>query len=285
MLLKKLVWQALNSAGYELRRKPQGHKNIAELRGIDFDHFLHYYLRSHDLSRFRFVQVGAHNGVSNDWLYNPVRKFGLKGILIEPQPSIFRDLQSNYSDCNTVILENVAISSRNGIQPLYTIKESLEFLQYANQVASFSYDHIRRELAKHLTKGARPEVRKALRTLGLQVADCIEAQTVKTCTFETVLDKYAIENYNLLQIDTEGYDYEIIKMAGIDKVRPSLINYEHEHLSARDRDDCWEYLQRKGYSLFTHGGDSTAYLIDESPPAPDLEASLASSALGQPEVR
>jgi hypothetical protein len=32
-----------------------------------------------------------------------------------------------------------------------------------------------------------------------------------------------------------GFDYEVIKMADLRKFRPTLINYEHEHLSDEDQ--------------------------------------------------
>jgi len=259
MLLKKIVSRGAHKLGYEIRKRPASGLPVGELAGITFSDFMFYYLSSQDLSDFVFIQIGAHNGVSNDWLYAFVRRFHLRGILLEPQSCAFRELQKNYKDCPQVVLENLAVAKESGTQKLFTVKKELDFLQYANQAASFNYAHTNTQLARHLSNGAPREVRGKLRELKLQVADCIEAETVPTCTFEALLGKHGLERYDLLQIDTEGFDYEIIKMANIQKFKPRLINYEHEHLSERDQRECWGQLQGYGYHVFTHNGDTTAY--------------------------
>ena len=45
-------------------------------------------------------------------------------------------------------------------------------------------------------------------------------------------------NYNsidLLQIDTEGFDYEVLKMFDFNTYRPVIIQYEHFHLSMEEQ--------------------------------------------------
>jgi hypothetical protein len=94
------------------------------------------------------------------------------------------------------------------------------------------------------------------------VEDCIEANIVPAITFPSLIEKYDVEGYGLLQIDTEGFDYEVIKAAGIDRYRPALINYEHAHLSSADQRECGRYLSRLGYHMFAHDGNTAAYLLD-----------------------
>jgi len=54
--------------------KYRGHQldgtEIGYLRGTEFSHFLGVFLRNVRSSSFFFVQVGAHNGVSNDHLHD-----------------------------------------------------------------------------------------------------------------------------------------------------------------------------------------------------------------------
>ena len=188
--------------------------------------------------------------------------FKLRGLLIEPQAKLFRELQENYKQQPGLNFENAAIGHNNGKQQLYRIKDNLDFLAYMNQGASFNLGHLRKLLANHLRHGAARDVVQRVRELGLSVDDCIEAETVETYTFEAVLNKYRVCRIDLLQIDTEGFDYEVIKMANLSKFRPALINYEHDHLSDGDRLECWRDLRAFGYRLFTHGGNTCAYQSD-----------------------
>ncbi|MEZ4688203.1 MAG: FkbM family methyltransferase [Bacteroidia bacterium] len=44
---------------------------------------------------------------------------------------------------------------------------------------------------------------------------------------ESLLQQYTISRIDLLQIDTEGFDYEVIKMFDIGKTQPDAIIFEH----------------------------------------------------------
>jgi hypothetical protein len=50
-------------------------------------------------------------------------------------------------------------------------------------------------------------------------------------------------------------------MADIENALPSLINYEHEHLRREDQHRSWEHLRKLGYRIFTHEGDTAAFLL------------------------
>ena len=55
---------------------------------------------------------------------------------------------------------------------------------------------------------------------------------------------------NILQIDTEGFDYEIIKSIAFDRYKPDIIIYEYLHLTLYQNFACIEFLQDKGYLLW-----------------------------------
>lgn len=74
-----------------------------------------------------------------------------------------------------------------------------------------------------------------------------------------MLKKHKVTRFDLLQIDAEGFDFEVLKASDLATYRPTLINYEHEHLTAADRVASWDLFRNLGYKLFTHGGDTTAY--------------------------
>lgn len=175
---------------------------------------------------FFFVQVGANDGVTGDPLHLLVRKHGWKGLLVEPQPDIFEQLRHNYADQEQLLFENAALAKTDGTMSLWTIGD------------------------RHGQSSFNAEV---LLRAGYKRSDLVE-RTVDAVSVRTLLDKHAVSDIDLLQVDTEGFDYEVLKMfveeAGI---TPRIINYEHLHLSAQDRSACTEMLGRRGYRMMQAG--------------------------------
>ncbi len=257
---KAIAGRALGYAGREVRRAPGARADVHELAGVTFPDLLELFVQARGPERVSFVQVGAHDGLSNDWLHDVTVRYGLSGLLVEPQPAVFRALQRNYAGAEHLVFENVAISDHDGSQNLYVIKGDIEFLEYANQVASFDREHIRSQLSKHLRGVAPRSVVDEMTRRGLSVDDCIDVEVVETSTFASLLARHGVQRFDMLQIDAEGFDFEIIKTANLERYTPGLVNYEHEHLSRSDQIQCWNYLGSLGYRVFTHEGDTGAYL-------------------------
>ena len=66
---------------------------------------------------------------------------------------------------------------------------------------------------------------------------------------------------DLLQIDVEGFDYEILNMIDFNRMKPSAIKYEYCNLSAIDFEKSKELLTNNGYHLFPIGDDMIAILL------------------------
>ena len=79
-----------------------------------------------------------------------------------------------------------------------------------------------------------------------------EEVSVPCLTFQSLKEKHKFKIVSLLQVDTEGFDFEVIKMAVKSGILPTLLNYEFMHLSLPDRLDACQLLSDKGYS-FVHG--------------------------------
>jgi hypothetical protein len=89
---------------------------------------------------------------------------------------------------------------------------------------------------------------------------------VSTITFDTLYKRNNVERLDLLQIDTEGYDYELLKLIDFKRYRPRLLIYEHKHLNAADRAACTEYLVAHGYDTMSEMMDTWAVnLLDPGP--------------------
>jgi FkbM family methyltransferase len=183
---------------------------------------------------FFFLQIGANDGVGHDPLNNLIRKYHWRGLLVEPQPKVFQRLKENYATEDKLVFVNSAIAHKDGTKTLYTVTTD----GFETGLASFDRDLI----VKQLSTGTK-----------------LVELSVPAVNLQTLLQRYRIQSVDLLQIDTEGYDYEIIKMCDFSKMKPSVIHYEHRHLSDQDRIACDRLLSAQGYRLHITGPDTVAY--------------------------
>jgi hypothetical protein len=56
-----------------------------------------------------------------------------------------------------------------------------------------------------------------------------------------------VRDVDLILIDTEGYDYEVIKQIDFKLHGPRMLVYEHFHLSTNDRAECRARIEQNGY--------------------------------------
>lgn len=187
-----------------------------------------------------FVQIGAHDGESSDCVRPYVERYNWRGVLVEPQPRLFERLVSNYRECEIRLnFENVAISPIPNTVRLYAFNDP-NLPDHATMLATMN-----------------PE---AIMGNGHGYAGNIEAIDVPAMTLGQLFEKHQITSLDFLQIDTEGHDYEILKMLPSTGVKPTAIHFESAMLSIPDREACNAMLSEMGYSLAFCGIDTVAYL-------------------------
>ena len=183
---------------------------------------IEHYLRSDPT--FNFVQIGANDGVRWDELHPIIVRHHLTGLLVEPLPDMFDQLRQNYRSEPQLSFENAAVALETGTRTLFRVKPDGDVPDYAHGWASFSKGAIAANFKRHL-----------------------QEVTVPTVTVKDLLEKHGIARITLLQVDTEGYDYEILKMFFQEGVFPEIINFEYIHLSYNDYLDCRRSLVDNGY--------------------------------------
>lgn len=219
-----------------------------------------------------FVQIGANDGVSNDPLHRFVRRHRPRGILVEPQHDVFRSLVDNYRGQEGLRFANLAIARQDGMMPIYRIVPDFYetfrslYRSSANPSGVSSLD--RRHVEDFLLNNARSFFSDR------SVGDYVRADEIETCTFRTFIDRYGIDRIDLLQVDTEGFDFEVVRMLFDSTVlRPRVLNFEHKNLSWEDRESCEMLLLERGYSLFHHRGNTCAFRsLALTPPTPAVPA-------------
>ncbi len=192
--------------------------------------------------RVFFVEIGAYDGKSNDPIFNLVRKFGWRGILVEPQQDQFNLLKENYSNIQGLHFENIAIADMDGPKSFYGIKATKYDNNTHGQLNSFNKDVV----LKHR-----------------HIVDNLDSRLYETkvncLTLTSLMNKYNVTRLNVLSIDTEGYDYEILKQINFNKIKPDLIHFEHKHLSIDEQDSCFTFLKSNGYQIMVGRYNSLAY--------------------------
>ncbi len=202
-----------------------------------------------------FIEIGANDGKWDDPIYKFVRRDHWKGILVEPQKIAFNRLKQNYSGLKNLYFENVAIDKVSGKRILYKI--SFSNAPWASGISSFLKD----DIIKLIDAGY---IEKMARTDNLELPEnkdnWISEELVEVDTIENLINKYSLNNIHLIMIDTEGYDFEIIKSIPFNILYPNVIIFENCHFSKELARECNEYLKCKGYDLEDDEYDTIALL-------------------------
>ena len=151
------------------------------------------------------VQIGTNNGKDE---FNKICKDSdpSKIILVEPNSLLNSEILANYNGVNNVFIENAAIMEANrGIVSL-VIPAAIRGKKSINGIIYHS---------GHFSLLPMDDWGDKFVTL--------EAPSM---SFNELCAKYSINNIHYLQIDTEGYDVEIIKAIDFEKINIDIICYE-----------------------------------------------------------
>jgi FkbM family methyltransferase len=182
------------------------------------------------------VQIGASDGS----LYDPLAEFlastDCRAVLVEPLPSAYQRLVKRHSLRPNIVCRQAAIDKLVGKRLIYTTTEDCPYL--GEQLSSFSRKHLLRNGVK---------------------ACHIRSIEVATLPLSQLSAEERIGPIDLLQVDTEGFDGVIVKMALALYPQPRFINFEHLHLSKDSGLELHRELQHSGYSLVRSGWDTLAW--------------------------
>jgi FkbM family methyltransferase len=185
-----------------------------------------------------FMQIGAFDGALDDDLRELVARHRLRGVLVEPQPAAFARLQQTYRNQPQVKLLQAAIAEREGTRDLFCRRGE------ASMVASFDRNHLRRH--------------------GVPDHDIV-SESVPCHTVDSAMRSAGLDRIDLLQIDAEGYDWQIIRSIDFARCRPRILRFEYRHMRPAEADACLEYLSGHGYRFVIESRDIIAHLSDAAP--------------------
>lgn len=189
---------------------------------------------------FNFIQIGGNDGISFDFLYDFVTVRMSNGIVLEPIPRYYEELKNNYSSYPSIKTINKAMhKDRSGLK-LYAVRSDSmhKYPDWTKGIASWNKNHL---------------VQNDIHDIDIQEV------MVETITGNDVLQECTFLNsIDLLQIDTEGYDYKILLLFDLNKIHPKVIKFESVNLSEKEIQESLKLLRSLGYHYFQEIGDMVA---------------------------
>jgi FkbM family methyltransferase len=227
-IARKILRHFLKKTGYELIEKQQ------RLPPPTFDKVkLVLALFSITQPDSTFVQIGAYDGQTVDPVNDYVLTGKMKCLMVEPIEASFQKLRSFYDGMPNVNLIQAAIGHSDGSAIMFKVKQaSQSYSVPRGGLSSFDKAHLLRHKIKEQD---------------------IEQVQVPCLTLKTLLAKFQLTKVNILQIDTEGFDAEIVKMALALEQTPDCINFENSNLSLESKTEIYDLLTKSGY---VHSSDT-----------------------------
>ena len=189
---------------------------------------------------FFVVQIGAHDGITVDPIFENVKTKGWSGLFVEPVDYLFKRLKENYKDFDNLLFENSVIYSKTGYVDFYQYPEESESdkdFPFGSCMGSVlpAFDSVAHNKLKYSAS----------------------KKQYFAMTFNDLIIKHKVKDIDLLQIDTEGYDGELICSIDFNLIRPKFIRYEDKHtdnvykkkLTNVSSRDTIEYLIKNNYSV------------------------------------
>jgi FkbM family methyltransferase len=242
-ILVRAVQRVLSSAGLRLSRVPPCVEPV-----MPFDVLELALLKaiSDEKQDFYFVQVGANDGLMNGSLNPLIRKYGLRGCLVEPMPAVFNMLKHNYRDQPQLDFRNVMIGERDGDAPIHRLKRD---------------DPVPYEFFHGLARQDTDYSHKRAKSAGLE--NYIDTVHCRMVTFESLMADLPVCHVSMLYVGTEGTDDQIVDAAFGADVFPPIINYECTEMPLERRCNLKMRLLDHGYRFIDVGADTVCLRVEK----------------------
>ena len=225
-LLKSRIIQQLMSHGFELRKYPSWKFPVLPVFNICVDALLS------KLDEVRFIQVGGNDGIHVDPLHQFYKSnLQWNGYIFEPNPQVYRELKQNLVGLkNRVTPQPEAISSYIGKSKIYI--QDVESRKNSSEISSMN----KKAFIKQKNIGAN-----------------FSELSVRTRTLDDFLSEIGWQDFELLQIDTEGHEEKILDGFNLGLYKPRIIQIEIGHLNRRQINKITRNIAKNGYSIYWGG--------------------------------
>lgn len=235
-MLKDAIQSALKPFNVKLARIP---RHVLPVVPFDVFEYVLFKTLQDAGDAFRFIQVGANDGVLNDNLAPLIRKYRMRGCLVEPMADVFQRLKANYGDQPQLDFRQCMIGSGSESGTIYRFKPD------APVPAAF-FHGLARQDSSYIVKRAENE--------GL--SQYVEKVECPMRTFAELYGELAYDRLDLLYVDTEGSDDAIVYQALEAGLRPAIINFEWTEMPLERNYRLKMKLLDEGYRFIDVGADT-----------------------------
>jgi len=199
------------------------------------------------------VQLGAYVGNSNnDPLFSLLRHRLQQGdsclIAVEPVRAHFQQLCENYEGIPGVHLVNAAISDHAGTATFYRL--GVDPVQYGFPEWVAQLGSLKQSRMRELWEGFENE-----RNIQAFYLEHLVEDQVQCLTLNDLVQEHDLDRIDLLQLDVEGYEYEILKAPDYPEIPIRFVNYESVLLQ-QNKHATKRLMRRRGYHCIDHHLDT-----------------------------
>lgn len=191
-------------------------------------------VHDHHRGQVFVVQVGAGNGATGLPLLPRFRDHGWSGLLIEPQPQNFAQLDALHANGERVAVLNLGISDVSANLPLHSLSAEGEARN------------------RRAPRGRASLIRDRIATPGILPED-IASTEVPFLRMDTVLAELGIDGAQVLAINAGGHEAKVLSSFDLAALDPSLVLVQSTPGTADD-DACTAALTSAGLHPFRIAG-------------------------------
>ena len=207
------------------------------------------------------VQLGAYIGNSaNDPLFSLLSQRLKQGdshlIAVEPVHAHFQQLSKNYEGIPGVHLVNAAISDHTGTATFYRL--GVDPVQHGFPEWVAQLGSLKKSRMRELWEGFEND--KKIQAFYLE--HLIEDR-VRCLTLNDLIEEHNLDHIDLLQLDVEGYEYEILNAPDYPDIPIRFVNYESVLLQQNNH-SAKRIMRRRGYHCIDHHLDTFCWKLLEA---------------------
>ncbi len=195
------------------------------------------------------LQVGANDGRMDDPIFKYLTQSDWKGVLVEPHPAYFSDLEKTHKGNPNVALVHAAVGETPGKLVLYHIDENEREAcpQWLRGCASMERERL------------IYAVNRANRRAKLSLSERITTNTEVVATrLDSILEEHDVKP-NLLLVDVEGHELPVMKSFDIGNHDFKLVVIEQNSGRAEERRELVELLSNAGFICCIVGVEVIAF--------------------------
>jgi len=170
-----------------------------------------------------FAEIGAFDGVNLSNTYYLESQFGWNGVVIEPNPELFQQVQANRRS----VCVNKAVYGKTG--------EILSFVPSGELGTIAEY--------------AASDMHAQSRLKTIVANGLIQVETIAWNDIANMLELSHgnFNGFDYVSIDTEGSEWEILQTIDLERHKIPLLTIEHNYVSEK-RDLVNAYMAKSGYN-------------------------------------